>query len=345
MNAWASEIPSALHPVDNSQIVPVSLFRGHVNNQSSRYILGPGDEVSIKVKDLEKYNHKFAIRPDGYASVYPFGETYLSGMDIQGLENWLEEKYRFYLVKPEVTVDVDEMRPTMVYISGAVNKPGTYQFVRNKLSNVTYQTPQESVEITLSNVLAKAGGVNERADIDHIEVVHEFTGQKETFSLRKLLSQGETTDIWLLPGDAIIVPALSQPMDPDTFKLLSRSTFFKGKFPVVVLGAVQHQGEVLVDPNNNSLNAALALAGGFVQNVSKSDAFIVQRPGNNGGFNRFVVDGKKVQFPLQPGDLVYVADSKLSKVEHGLRIMGAITQPAYVSGSAALNFIKLNETR
>ena len=343
-SGWASsETPANLTPQDQGTVVPVSLFKGHVSNQPSRYILGPGDKLSIKVKDLEKFNQQLTIRPDGYASIQPYGEVYIAGLDVQGLQQWLSEKYKFYLVHPEITVDIDEMRPTLVYISGAVNKPGTYQFLRKTLNDVTYQGGNENVEITLSNVLAKAGGVSEWADIDHIEVVHAVTGQAETFNLRELLAQGEGKDLWLLPGDSIVVPALPQPMDQDTFKLISRSTYYKGKFPVMVLGAVQKQGEVQIDPSNNSLHAALALAGGFIENVSKRNTFLVERPANHGGFNHFVVDGKKVQFALQPGDVVYVSDNKLSQVEHGLRILGSVVQPTYFSGASILTFSKLNK--
>lgn len=328
---WAETMqPANITTNDTGGTTPISLVRGRVSNQPSHYILGPGDKVSIKVELTTEFNQSFTIRPDGYATIYPFGEVNISGMDIPGLSSLLSEKYKFYLLNPKVTVDVEEMRPALVYITGAVNKPGTYQFIREGYGNTGQSnSATDKVEITLSNVLAKAGGLNQWADIDHIEVIHQTTGQTETFNLRDFLSQGGTQDIWLLPEDKVNVPELKTAMDPETFQLISRSTFYKGKFPVVVLGAVRNQGEVQLDPNNNSLNAALALAGGFVSDLSKRTAFIVQRPSNNGGFNRFVVDGKKIQFALQPGDVVYVADSQLSKIEHGLRILSTLTLPVF----------------
>jgi protein involved in polysaccharide export with SLBB domain len=233
---------------------------------------------------------------------------------------------------------VDDLRPALIYVTGAVQHPGTYQFIRQKLSNVGISTApsQERTEITLTNVLSKAGGVTIKSDISKVTVIHASTGQKEIFDLREfLLSGGELRDIWLLPEDTIIIPELSQPMDPTTFKLVSNSTLFREKFPVTVLGAVQRQGEVQIDPTNNTLDAAIALAGGFVSSLSKRDAVIVQRPSNNGGFNRWVVNRNKSNLDLLPGDIVYIPDSKVAWMERGFHFLGSIIQPAYFSLSGS----------
>jgi polysaccharide export outer membrane protein len=347
---WAADTtPAVVMESDTGKTLPISLFRGRVTNQNSRYILGPGDTVSLKVNDLEKFDQTFMIRPDGYATLNPFGERYLAGTDIEGLTTWLKQELKLYLVNPQVTVNVDSMRPAMIYVKGAVQHPGTYQFIRDKLSNVTAMTSsaQERAEITLTNVLSKAGGITINSDISNITVLHAYTGQKEIFNLREfLMKHAEPHDIWLLPEDTVIVPELSQSMDIETFKLVSNSTFFRDKFPVIVLGAVQKQGEVQIDPTNNSLNAAVALAGGFVPGLSKRDMLIIQRPSNQGGFNRWVVNRAKSNLELLPGDVVYVPDSKTFRMERGFSLLGHIIQPFYysISGSSVLknNLFNIN---
>lgn len=337
------ETPANLTPGDSGDTIPVSLFRGHVSNQPSRYILGPGDTVTIKVQDMDNFNQKLTIRPDGYGTIHPFGEYYMAGLDVEGLQGWLEDKLKFYLLKPQVTVDIDSMRPALIYVTGAVRRSGTYQFIREGLNNATLSSPlQEKVEITLTNVLAKAGGVNEFADIEHITVQHASTGDTEVFNLRDLLTKGDAKEVWLLPGDTINVPAMSTAMDPETFKLISRSTFYKGKFPVVVLGAVLKQGEVDVDPENNTLNAAIGLAGGFTKGLNQTaetNNILVQRPGNNGSFNRWTIDRRKSNFELQPGDVIFVADSKISNSEHFFRYLSTVANP-YFFGTAATSNLR-----
>lgn len=323
------EVPANLTGQDSGDMLPVSLIKGRVNSQASRYMLGPGDKVSLKIRHLEKYDQSFTVRPDGFATIHPFGEFYIAGTDIRGLQEWLEEKFKFYLLEPQISVDVVEMRNAIVYISGAVRRPGTYQFLRNISSNKAFDEGMERVELTLTNVLAKAGGISDKADIDHITVLHASTGAREVFSLRELLVNGKADDIWLLPGDSVMVPEMAIPMDAPTFQLVSRSNYFQEKFPVVVLGAVTQQGEIQVDPNNNTLNAAIALAGGFQGRVSDTDSVIIQRPTNNGAYSRWTVDPKKSQLELMPGDVIYVGHSQLANVEQGLKVLSALTLPYF----------------
>lgn len=335
------EKPANLNAQDQGIILPVSLVKGRVTNQTSRYILGPGDKISLKIRDLDQFNQSFTIRPDGYATIHPFGEHRLSGTDIQGLQSLLMDEFKLYLLKPQISVDVVEMRPALIYVNGAVQRPGTYQFTRSTSNpSAANSTLQEGVELTLTNVLGKTGGVRLNADIGNIQIVHASTGEKETFNLRDFLAgNGNQRDIWLLPEDNVIVPEATQPMESDTFKLISNSTYFREKFPVVVLGAVQRQGEIQMDPTNNSLNAAIAQAGGFVAGLSKRDAVIVQRPDAKGSFNRWVIQRDKSNLELMPGDVVYIPDSKVAWMERGFRFLGSISQPYYFGLSGA-NVIK-----
>lgn len=317
--ALAEEQPANLTRIDleNNTTLPINLFKGRVTNQASRYILGPGDTLSIKIQDLERFNQTFNIRPDGYATIHPLGEFYVAGTDVQGLESWLKERFKFYLVNPTVTVNIDELRPATVYMTGAVQKPGTYQFAQQGLHT---QNLNEKTQPTLTNALAKAGGVGLYADISNIEVIHAVTGQRETFDLREFLTgDGTLQDIWLLPEDTVKVSESKQPMDSEIFKLISNSTFYKKvKFPVVILGAVHQQGEVQIDPDNNSLTAAIALAGGFATDVSKRHPVTMQRADGKGGFTRWVVKRKQANLELLPGDVVYVSGSSTRLNKHGL---------------------------
>ncbi len=321
------------------KVLPVSLIKGRVTIQSSRYILGPGDVVDVKIKDLSDFDQTFTIRPDGYASLHPFGEYKVIGTDLQGLEEWMEEKFKHYLVKPEITLSLKEMRPALIYVSGAVRRPGVYQYIRQGQNNSTMRSEQqEKVELTLSNVLKRSGGVTSFADIHNVTIVRGTTGEEETVNILDMLANGSDGDTWLLPGDSVRVPKMDFPMSPESFELISRSTFFDGKLPVVVLGAVTSQGQVMVDPQNSSLNAAISLAGGFSRK-GKQSKVVVQRPTTNGGYSQMEVHPLKTQFNVLPGDVVYVADSKKAKLEYSLKVLSGIALPVFF-GSGALSNIQ-----
>lgn len=343
----ASEQPLNQTVEDKGELTPASFIHGHVTHQRGRYILGPGDVVEIKIKDLSEFDQKITVGPDGFAPIHPFGEYNIAGIDAGGLELWLEEKLKFYLLKPEATVTIAELRPATVYITGEVKRPGAYQLIRNGYNNSVLPIERtERVDLTLTNVLTRAGGVTDEADIENITVMHSATKQQVTYNLFNLLAQAQGDDIILMPGDKVIIPKRQTPMDQDTFNLVTRSTFYQDKFPVVVLGSVHKQGEVLLDTNNNSLNAALGLAGGFLPNAKK-DSIIVQRPTEQGAFEQFRIDRKDEQFSLRPGDLVFVADSTLGKAEKWLRVLGTLAAGYYfgASGTSALYNMNSDDDR
>ncbi len=331
--------PANLTPQDQSDAkeLPVSLIKGRVSTQAARYILGPGDVIDIKIRDLADFDQSFSIRPDGFASIHPFGEYKIDGTDLQGLETWLEEKFKFYLVKPEITTNLKEMRPALIYVSGAVRRPGVYQYIRQGQNNSTIKSEQqEKVELTLSNVLKRSGGVTVFADIQNVTVVRKTTGMEERFNLLDLLNQGNDSDVWLSPGDSVKIPKMDFPMSPDTFTLISQSTFFDGKLPVVVLGAVSSQGQIDLDPDNNTLNAAISKAGGYTRS-GKQGTVVVQRPTTNGGYSQITVHPLQAQFSMLPGDVVYVANSKKSKLEYSLKVLSGIALPLFFSSSSLNN--------
>lgn len=330
-----NEQPASMNAQDKGVDLPVSLVKGSVSSQSTRYILGPGDKIAIRIRDLDQFNQTVTIRPDGYATIHPFGERRLAGTDVQGMQTLLEAAFKLYLLKPQISVDVTEMRPALIYISGAVQKPGTYQFTRSAGDTSTSSGPlQERVALTLTHVLGKTGGLKRNADMSAIQVIHAITGEKETFDLKAFLSGVENLrDVLLMSEDRIVVPEAAQIMGPDTFKLISNSTYFREnsqeRFPVLVLGAVQRQGEIQIDPGQNNLNNAIVQAGGFIAGLSKRDAVILQRPTAPGHFNRWVVRRNQTNLALMPGDILYVPDSKVAGMERGLRFLGSISQPCY----------------
>ena len=111
------EHPATLQPSDHtphqepSNTIPVSFVKGKVSRQTGSYILGPGDAINIEIKDLKQYDQRITVRPDGFAGVHPFGQFEIAGLDIAGFEHWLEKKFEYYLLRPEITVNVAEMRP------------------------------------------------------------------------------------------------------------------------------------------------------------------------------------------------------------------------------------------
>lgn len=333
----AGDEPLNQRKTDTGEITPASFIYGHVTHQEGRYIIGPGDVIEIHIKDLSQYDQKFTVTPDGYASIHPLGEYRIAGIDVKGLESFLEEKFKYYLLQPEITVSINEMRPVNIYVVGEVQRPGTYQFIRNGINSTDRQDQKTvKIETTLTNILAQAGGVLATADIENIEIVHASTQQRETFNLLRLLKSGEGVDMILMPEDKLIIHSAKNHMDPETFKLVSRSTYFKNKFPIVVLGSVNNQGEVLLDPNNNTLNAAIGLAGGF-QIGAKRGTILLQRPDMSGKYHKMRIDREAEQVALEPGDVIFVSDGNIKKMQRFLGLVSGVTSNLFYGATTTRN--------
>ena len=285
-------------------LYPASFIKGRVTKQFDKYLLGPGDKVNLKVEDLTEFNQVFDIRPDGYASIHPFGEIRISGTDVRSLELWLEEKFKYYLIEPNVTVSVDQMRDPIVYVLGAVNQPGEYQFIeRGAYAQLQREEVHDRLNLTMATALLRAGGLKLNADARHIQILHTETGLQEDFDLITFLQTGEGGHVILRSGDRIVVPERVVNEPDDEFKLLASSNYSDDNFPVVVLGAVEKQGEVAVKPNNNTVNAAIGLAGGF-KDYAKLKTVYIRRAEPDGSYRMIEVNRTDAEVTVLPRDVI-----------------------------------------
>src|SRR4030067_595964 len=93
----------------------------------SEFILGPSDEIEIKVFRHDELNKKTRIPPDGNITLYLIGDIKATGVSINQLRNDIREKYLNYLVKPEISVDIVSLNGQKIFILGEVKLPGVYQ--------------------------------------------------------------------------------------------------------------------------------------------------------------------------------------------------------------------------
>lgn len=148
----------------------------------SDYRLGSGDKIKITVYDEPDLSMEVRLSDAGTIS-YPFlGEIPVLGKTVGQLEKSIHDGLKGdYLVKPEVTVAIEEYR--QFYIHGEVENPGGFAFVPG---------------ITLRKAIALAGGFTERASRRKIYVIHDNAsknGEGDPIGL----------DEQIRPGDIITV--------------------------------------------------------------------------------------------------------------------------------------------
>jgi exopolysaccharide production protein ExoF len=97
--------------------------------RSAEYLLGPDDNVTVRVYEWPDLNGDFKVGPDGKISFPLIGDVSATGLTTSQLEKavgaMLTEQARLK-VSPSITVQIKEFRP--FFVVGDVQKPGAYPF-------------------------------------------------------------------------------------------------------------------------------------------------------------------------------------------------------------------------
>ena len=157
------------------------------------YLIGAGDSLWINVWKEPTLSGNVKVRPDGYVGLPLLNELQVSGRTTANLRKVLEEKYKEFTVDPFVTIRVDGIAATEVFLVGQVGKPGAFPLVGNE---------------TILQLLTRSGGLSVFADRSNIRVVRREKDKITEYVVDydAILKGDLRQDILLRPGDRIIVP-------------------------------------------------------------------------------------------------------------------------------------------
>lgn len=163
------------------------------------YTLGAGDVVRVDIFKVPQYSGESEVSVDGTLNLPLIGTVNVAGLTIEESTALLSSQYNEYLKRPIVTLSLINRRPLQVGISGEINQPGAYT-----LTQTGTQAPR------LTQLLEKAGGVTQVADIQQIQIQRpgrDGTQQLLTINLWQLLEAGSSQyDVSLRDGDSIFIP-------------------------------------------------------------------------------------------------------------------------------------------
>jgi len=157
------------------------------------YVIGPGDLLEVVVWKEPSVSGPVRIRPDGFITLPLINEVQAVGLTTAQLRVTLEKKYKDFIKDPFVTIRVQEIRSSQIFVVGEVGKPGAYPALGND---------------SILQLLTRAGGLTPFADRDDIRVVRR-KGQKVTVYVvdyNAIIEGDFKQDILLMPGDRVIVP-------------------------------------------------------------------------------------------------------------------------------------------
>ena len=278
----------------------------------STYVLGPDDQLEISGPELtEVANKPVRIDGDGDIQVPLAGRIHVSGLTVQQTEQELNKVLSTYIRRPQVVVNVAEVRSQPVSVLGAVNTPGVHQVQGHK---------------TLLEMLALAGGIRPDAGysvritrqlewgcipLPKTELDSSGRFSVAELNLKKIMeAKNPEENIQIFPHDVISVPKAEM---------------------VYVIGEVRRSGGfVLGEHQTISVLQALSLAEGLNGAADTRHARILRLKREADQREELAVDvkdvlnGKKPDIALRGDDILFIPGSTGKKA--ALRAIEAAIQ-------------------
>jgi len=159
------------------------------------YVIGPDDVLLVSYWRNADMSAEVTVRPDGLISLPLLNEIEAGGLTPEQLRDKISKAAMKYLEEaPTLAIVVKTINSRKVYVMGMVAKAGFYQLTG---------------AMTVAQLLATAGGVQEFADSKNIRIVRNQGGKQVSFPFNlKDFVKGRNLaqNIELKPGDTIVVP-------------------------------------------------------------------------------------------------------------------------------------------
>jgi len=280
-------------PANTNAVFSASASGPYLAPWQQHLTLGPGDSVNISI-----YGRKPSARtdvpvgPDGRLSYLQVHGLLAAGLTIDELRDRLTEELGAYYRNVRAIVTPSAWRSKRYYLLGTIMDRGTYYL----------DQPMTIIEAT-SRARGIATGLLEQNTVEIADLPRAFLirqGKRVPVDFVKLFQEGDLTqNVLLEPGDYIYFPSAT----------LNE---------VYVLGSIASPGTVGLS-GNASVLSVLTTRGGFTPKAYKQRVLVVRGSLNQPELHvvdvAAVLAGKSRDFPVEPKDIIYVADRPWARVE------------------------------
>lgn len=161
-----------------------------------KYVIGPGDTLSIVVWRNPELSGSVPVRPDGRITTPLVEDMVAQGKNPSELAREIETALKKYLQDPVVTVVVQNFgggNSEQVRVLGQAVKPATLPYRQN---------------MTLLDVMISVGGLTDFAAGNRAVLIRAAENNKAyNVRLADLIKRGDVgANVQVLPGDVIIIP-------------------------------------------------------------------------------------------------------------------------------------------
>ena len=195
-------------------------------NMPTEQVLGVGDTVDITVYRNTDLTKSVKIDRSGKFMFPLVGDVTAAGRTAYSVRDELQEKLAKFIVNPQVTLNVSSTQSQRVLMLGEVKSPGVFTL---------------DVDLQVTDVVAKAGGLTTDANASEILVIRKDESKMETvkFDMKNALLAGDfTNNIQLKNGDIVYVPTHS----------LSNVAWFMSKISAILSPIVTSESAIVLWP-------------------------------------------------------------------------------------------------
>lgn len=261
------------------------------NAGPKEYLIGPGDVLSVTVRDRPDVSLlETTVSPDGFMVMPRLGMIKVQGKTVGWLMEHIQSGLAAYYERPDVAVHVREFNNNKVFVLGRVDKPGVVHFQGTG---------------TLLEAISMAGGMSTVAQNSFLSQAVIFRGKEMVIwvDLKALLNQGNMAlNAKLQNNDLIFIPESHDEL-------------------VYVMGEVKNPGAVKLTSELSVLDLIMT-AGGMTEHALANKVYLIRYKDGRSyvqqiRVDRFLASGDLRQdFTLQDGDIVYVSCKPLHQINY-----------------------------
>ena len=268
--------------------------------------VGPGDNLKFNIFGEEGMSDITArVDEAGYVQLPIVELVRVGGKTTRDIQAELKTAYAPHMIDPWITVELIDAESAPLYFLGEFREPG-----------VRYMKGRTNVV----EAVAMAGGLGQEAYLPGARLLRD--DRICTVDLNALLRNGAfDQNVWMKPRDVIFAPR-------------------KEDMSVYVLGAVARAQAVPFGAEGRTLLQVLSVAGGPMGGQALLSDIRVIRTASPTQGELIVVDatrmltGRGLDFPLEPGDVVFVPRSALGgwnvaigEILPSLQLIGGVLTP------------------
>jgi len=269
--------PSTFSPVDWMQV-------------PSDYILGPGDELQIRIWGQVQADLRVIVDRSGQIYIPQVGQVPVAGVHYGELEPYLKREVSKIFKNFNVTAILGRLRSIQVIVVGDARYPGTYT-----ISSLS----------TLINAIFASGGPGPQGSLRHIQIRRDGTTITD-FDFYDLLIKGDKSkDVRLQSGDVLYYPHVG---------------------PLVAISGSVNTPAIYEVKETSTLSELIEVAGDL-STVADSSKITVDRFADHARKTlEFPLDDQSRALPLKDGDIIRIF-SIVPRFEDTVTLRGNVADP------------------